>query len=62
MTDRLREDIDAAAPPTRQPLTDEEIDAVWRVACEKHSLGTTGELVRAFTRAIERKITGGNDE
>lgn len=51
------------APPTRRPLTEEEIAAMWRVACEKHSRGTTGELVRAFARAIERAhgIRGNNE-
>lgn len=57
------DEIYAAAPPTRRPLTEEEIAAMWRVACEKHSRGTTGELVRAFARAIERAHgIGGNDE
>ena len=48
-------------PPTRSPLTDEEINAMWRKSTFEET-ATTGLLVRNFARAIERKITGGNDE
>ena len=48
--------------PARRPLTDEEIDALWRKTVDGFKSGTTQMLVRGFARAIERKITGGNDE
>ena len=51
------------APPTRRPLTDEEIDELpWCPSFENPMRFTTAQFVRNFTRAIERKITGGNDE
>ena len=49
------------SPPTRRPLTDEEIDAMWRKFSSEEGF-TTAQFVRNFTRAIERNITGGNDE
>ena len=52
----------APTPPTRRPLTDEEIDKMWRDTVNRFDVATTPALIRAFTRAIERKITGGNDD
>jgi len=48
--------------PTRRPLTDEEIDKMWRKFASEEGF-TTAQFVRNFARAIERahKI-GGNDE
>ena len=47
------------APPTRRPLTDEEIDAIAATNLGDYK---DGEWHLLFARAIERKITGGNDE
>ena len=44
------------APPTRRPLTDEEI---WDIA--GNCLDSVAGRLQ-FARAIERKITGGNDD
>ena len=41
------------APPQRKPLTDEEIDAMWRDAVSEEG-HTTAQFVRNFARAIER--------
>lgn len=49
------------AAPTRRPLTDGEIDALWRKFSSEEGF-TTAQFVRNFARNIERKITGGNDE
>ena len=40
--------------PKRQPLSDEQIDEMWREATLKPAL--TSEFVHAFARAIERAI------
>jgi malate synthase len=44
----------------RRPLTDEEIDKMWRKFASEEGF-TTAQFVRNFARAIERKITGGNE-
>jgi hypothetical protein len=50
------------SPPARRPLTDDEIDKMWRKFASEEGF-TTAQFVRNFARAIERahKI-GGNDE
>jgi hypothetical protein len=47
----------ALAEPERPPLTDEEIDEMWRQSAAKEGL-TTAEFVRDCARAIERKVRG----
>ena len=51
------------SPPTRRPLTDEEIDELPWCPSVEHPM-TLAEGLRHFARAIERahNITGGNDE
>ena len=44
------------APPTRRPLTDFEADAI------AHEMVKGDKSVQWLVRAIERKITGGNDD
>ena len=61
------------APPTRRPLTDEEIklavlnDPIYGAALmsmmrDGVTVAQLREAVSGIARAIERKITGGNDE
>ena len=47
-------------PPTRRPLTEEEIDTLWRKHASEEGF-TTAQFVRAFARAAIAKA-GGNDE
>ena len=49
-------------PPTRRPLTDEEILRLLRPTVWAHVEGHNRTQMLADARAIERKITGGNDE
>ncbi len=48
--------VDAMLSPTRRLLTDSEADAL------AHEMVKGGKSVQWLVRAIERKITGGNDE
>lgn len=53
--------VDAMLSLARRPLTDEEIDELpWCPSFENPM--TLAEGLRHFARAVERKITGGNDE
>ena len=49
-----------AGPFSRRPLTDEEILRLWSGDVPRPVIGRNKVL--SFARAIERKITGGNDE
>ena len=54
--------VDAMLSPTRRLLTDEEIDRITRDKWGDMLFSDVMEVHREFARAIERKITGGNDE
>ena len=43
------------APPKAEPLTEEEIDAMWREAVSAEGF-TTAQFVRNFARAVERTL------